>query len=124
MKRSLINHLKVLLVAGCASISMGFPAHAQGQSTAEQTKVHVWSVMAGATLKSSLEGWARSAGWTVVWDSNDDYRFRSSASFYGPFEQASERLVAAIHQYHPEISVSLYKGNNVIHVETDTSSSR
>lgn len=120
MKHSLIKRLTILIVSGCVATCTGLPVHAQEQASTVQSKDLVWAVMAGATLKSSLEGWARSAGWTVVWDSDDDYRVKASASFYGPFEQVSERLVAAIHQHHPEISVTLYKGNNVVHVETDS----
>lgn len=120
MKRRLMKNLIVLIVSGCACVSTVLPSYAQEQASSDQSKDLVWAVMAGATLKSSLEGWARSAGWTVVWDSDDDYRVKASASFYGPFEQVSERLVAAIHQHHPEISVTLYKGNNVVHVETDS----
>lgn len=95
------------------------PAHAQTRQDSRVTSKQdaVWAVMADATLKETLEGWARSAGWSVVWDSAADYRIHASASFQGSFEQVSERLVSALHKAYPEISVTLYSGNKVVHVE-------
>jgi hypothetical protein len=81
-----------------------------------------WAVLAGSTLKSTLEGWARitEPQWEVIWDNPTDYRIRASATFYGTFEDAVGRLVDAVHQSNPELSVTLYRGNKVIHVETLT----
>jgi hypothetical protein len=75
-----------------------------------------WAVMAGASLKSTLEGWARASGWTVVWDNPVDYRLRASAAFPGGFEDAVGQLIDAIYQSNPELSVTLYRGNRVLHV--------
>jgi hypothetical protein len=77
----------------------------------------VWGVMSGAGLKGTIEGWARVAGWTIVWDNPVDYRIRASATFHGGFEEAVARLVDAIHQGSPELTVTLYRGNRVLHVE-------
>jgi hypothetical protein len=77
----------------------------------------VWGVMSGASLKGTIEGWARVSGWTIVWDNPVDYRIRASATFQGGFEEAVARLVDAIHQGSPELTVTLYRGNKVIHVE-------
>jgi hypothetical protein len=77
----------------------------------------VWAVMSGASLKGTIEGWARISGWTVVWDNPLDYRIRASATFHGGFEEAVARLVDAIHQNSPDMTVTLYRGNRVLHVE-------
>jgi hypothetical protein len=81
-----------------------------------------WAVLAGSTLKSTLEGWGRisNTGWSVIWDNPTDYRIRASATFYGSFEDAVGRLVDAVHQSNPELTVTLYRGNKVIHVDALT----
>lgn len=76
-----------------------------------------WAVMAGSSLKETLEGWSRESSWQIVWDNPVDYRLRASAVFYGSFEDAVGRLVDAIHQNNSALSVTLYRGNNIMHVE-------
>ena len=83
----------------------------------EVSQNEVWAVLSGGSLKSTIEGWARVSGWTVVWDNPVDYRIRASATFQGTFEEAVARLVDAIHQASPELTVTLYRGNRVLHVE-------
>lgn len=76
-----------------------------------------YAVMSGASLRDTLEGWARSSGWSVIWDQESDYRIRSSATFAGDFETAVIDLVDSIHLDNPELSVVLYRGNAVVHIE-------
>jgi hypothetical protein len=79
---------------------------------------HGWAAMSGSDLKSTLEGWSRAAGWTLVWDSPVNYRLRASAQFGGNFETAVASLVNTIHRSSPEVLVTLYRGNRVVHVQT------
>jgi hypothetical protein len=93
------------------------PLGSAGGSTAPIVQQEIWGVMSGSSLKGTIEGWARVSGWTIVWDNPVDYRIRASATFQGGFEEAVARLVDAIHQGSPELTVTLYRGNRVIHVE-------
>jgi hypothetical protein len=77
-----------------------------------------WAAMSGGDLKGTLDGWARAAGWTLVWDSPVNYRLRASAQFGGDFETAVAGLVDTIHRSNPEVMVTMYRGNRVVHVET------
>ena len=79
---------------------------------------HGWAAMSGSDLKSTLDGWSRAAGWTLVWDSPVNYRLRASAQFGGNFETAVASLVNTIHRSSPEVLVTLYRGNRVLHVQT------
>lgn len=76
-----------------------------------------FAVMANASLRNTLEGWSRSSGWTLIWDQESDYLIRASAIFPGDFETAVVELVDSIHLDHPELSVVMYRGNRVVHVE-------
>ena len=91
----------------------------QGSAYAESNDPSEWAVMAEASLRSSLQGWADAAGWTVFWDGPFDYRLRVSASFSGNFEEAIIALVRAVRLSEPGIAVTLYRGNKVVHVRTD-----
>ena len=91
----------------------------QGSAYAEANGPSDWAVMAEASLRSSLQGWAAAAGWTVFWDGPFDYRLRVSASFSGNFEEAIIALVHAVRLSEPGIAVTLYRGNKVVHVRTD-----
>lgn len=77
-----------------------------------------WAAMSGGDLKGTLDGWSRAAGWTLVWDSPVNYRLRASAQFAGDFETAVASLVDTIHRSNPEVLVTMYRGNRVVHVET------
>jgi len=103
----------LVLMGGAASAEPAPPAVEPLTAPARE----VWAVLSGGSLKATIEGWARISGWTVVWDNPVDYRIRASATFHGGFEEAVARLVDAIHQGSPELTVTLYRGNRVLHVE-------
>ncbi len=77
-----------------------------------------WPIPAGSYLRDTLGQWSGSAGWTLIWDSPLDYRIRAGGRFTGRFEDAVTRLVDAVHRGNPELSVTLYRGNRVVHVVT------
>jgi hypothetical protein len=106
--------LPVMLLFGAPSVAETAPSET-GRVTIPVSEV--WAVLSGGSLKGTIEGWARISGWTVVWDNPVDYRIRASATFHGGFEEAVARLVDAIHQGSPELTVTLYRGNRVLHVE-------
>ena len=120
------NRRQVLktLATGVLALSISTPVLAGNGLPSRQGGLgsDAWAVMAGSTLKSTLEGWSRNASpeWSVIWDNPTDYRMRASATFYGSFEDAVGRLVDAVHQSNPELSVTLYRGNRVIHVDALT----
>lgn len=94
----------------------------ESRDTWQGLKADAWVVGAGSTLKSTLEHWIaiEKNEWSVIWDNPTDYRMRDSVTFYGGFEDAVGRLIDAIHQGNPELSVTLYRGNKVIHVDSFT----
>lgn len=90
----------------------------EGASAPPVRTARGWAAMSGSDLKGTLDGWARAAGWTLVWDSPVNYRLRASAQFAGDFETAVSSLVDTIHRSNPEVLVTMYRGNRVVHVET------
>lgn len=77
-----------------------------------------WAALSGNTLKDTLEAWASTDGWTVVWDTDQNYRLRASATFHGTLIDAITKIVDSIHVSNPELTVTVYTGNRVVHVQT------
>ncbi|WP_375264028.1 TcpQ domain-containing protein, partial [Palleronia sp.] len=98
-KKRNIPHMVQGVVAGALAATMILPATATRADVEGETLAPVihpadgWAVMSGASLKATLEGWTRAAGWTLIWDNAFDYRLRASAAFGGGFEEATGRLI-------------------------------
>lgn len=75
-----------------------------------------WSVRAESTLHTTLENWAAREGWDLIWDAKNDYRIRASADLGSDFLAAVRALSDAVHMTSPDLTVTLYLGNRVIHV--------
>ncbi|MBL4540983.1 MAG: toxin co-regulated pilus biosynthesis Q family protein [Rhodobacteraceae bacterium] len=111
-----------------AALGLGVPAAVQadgpglaGDGGAYSTgggAVRSWGAVSGSTLRDTLLGWTGVSGWTMIWDTEYDYYLRASAQFRGTFEDAVIELVDAVHRSNPELAVTLYRGNRVIHVDT------
>lgn len=76
-----------------------------------------WAAMSGTSMRETLEGWAREAGWTIDWRSDSDYRLHTSITFSGSFEDAVGRLINGIYRQHPEINATLYRKVRVLTVD-------
>jgi hypothetical protein len=75
-----------------------------------------WSVRADTTLQSTLRSWTAREGWDLIWDAKNDYRIRASAQLGGDFLSAVRALADAVNMTSPDLTVTLYLGNRVIHV--------
>ena len=72
-----------------------------------------FSVSAGQMLHPVLAEWASKSGWTVIWETEYDYRIEANASFNGNFVDAVTQIVTAMAEARPAITVDFYQGNNV-----------
>ncbi|PTX52372.1 toxin co-regulated pilus biosynthesis protein Q [Gemmobacter caeni] len=109
----------------CAVLSLGVtgPALADGPSGTRSGIAQspgAWSVAAGSTLQSTLSAWAAREGWVLVWDAPRDYRIRASARLGPDFQSAVRALADAVNMTSPDLTVTLYLGNRVIHVRDST----
>ena len=110
----------------CATLLLGgaMPAFADGPSDRPPVSVTQpapgWSVVSGSTLQSTLSAWAAREGWVLVWDAPRDYRIRASARLGPDFQSAVRALADAVNMTSPDLTVTLYLGNRVIHVRDAT----
>ena len=113
------------VLAGVVSLSAA-PVFADTGATGAAAQVpdqNKWAVMAGTSLKDTLDGWTSVAGWTLIWDSPIDYRMRASATFHGPFEVSASSLIDSIYNGNPELMATFHRGNRVLHIENQPLSS-
>lgn len=120
---SMFGLLAALPIGGQADVDFSSPPQgartdSQPASGAGGASGQRWAAMSGSTLKDTLETWSRTSGWTIVWDTEMNYQLRASATFAGSFQRSVTALVDSIHVNNPELTVTLYTGNRVVHVQT------
>lgn len=114
MRLAFAAGLAMLACSHAAPLAAGGGAPGDAPAASAQNK---WVVMAGTSLKDTLDGWTRVSGWTLIWDSPDDYRLRASATFAGGFEESASSLIDSIYLGNPELSATFHRGNRVLHIQ-------
>jgi hypothetical protein len=76
-----------------------------------------WAVTPNVTLRTTLEDWSARDGWRLIWDAKNDYRIRAAADLGPDFVTAVRALSDAVNMTNPDLTVTLYLGNRVIHVQ-------
>ncbi len=97
------------------SVPLAGSENLQPEPVARPAAGEIWEAEAGLSLRHILEDWGRKDGWQVLWDSQSDIRIRSAANFSGSFEQAVLSIMKAIYPRHPQLQITLYLGNRVLH---------
>lgn len=78
--------------------------------------VPVWEIHKGEMLRALMEGWAAIAGYSLIWNAQNDYEMRSSATFSGVFVDAVKSFFAALQANGLALRVTIYQGNKVMEV--------
>ncbi|EED97288.1 hypothetical protein C6Q04_30115 [Burkholderia multivorans] len=76
-----------------------------------------FALVAGQSIQTQLQSWASRAGWTVVWDVQQDWIVPNSATFPGGFESAAQQVIEALAANGADVRADLYTGNKsmVVH---------
>lgn len=85
-------------------------------STTAIEAVPVWEIHKGEMLRGLMEGWAAIAGYSLIWNAQNDYEMRSSATFSGVFVDAVKNFFAALQANGLALRVTIYQGNKVMEV--------
>lgn len=77
----------------------------------------VFDLQAGKSLQSQLEGWAKRAGWSVMWSVPDDWLVPGNESYGGDFASAVQRVVEQLAANGADVRADVWNGNHsvVIH---------
>lgn len=75
-----------------------------------------WEVDKGRMLREQMTDWAASANYNLIWNAQNDYELRGSATFQGEFIDAVKTLFAALQANGLALRVTIYQGNKVMEV--------
>jgi hypothetical protein len=89
-------------------------------ATMPSAPVGSWTIAKGETLRASLDGWTKKAGWTLVWNSQYEYPIQAGAAFGGDFVSATSDLFKSLLDVRPALTVKFYRGNKVLLVTNDS----
>lgn len=82
----------------------------------EAAMVEKWSAARGEYLSAVLTRWAKRADWTLVYESDADYRLSADGVIEGDFKAAVSRMIGAYSQNQPHLRVHFFNGNSVVRV--------
>ncbi|WP_249176446.1 toxin co-regulated pilus biosynthesis Q family protein [Burkholderia cenocepacia] len=79
--------------------------------------IEPFGLVAGKSIQSQLQAWAVRAGWTVVWDVQQDWIVPNAATFTGDFVSAAQQVIEALAANGADVRADLYTGNRsmVVH---------
>jgi len=111
----------MLALLAAAAVSSAPPAATPSGPPAAALKAvqEQWTATDGAPLSTTLTGWAQRAGWTVVWETDDDFRLAAGATLEGDFPTAAGGLIEAFSHARPRLRAIFYAGNRVLRVWTE-----
>ena len=109
--------MMLALLAAAAMTSAPPAAAASGPPAAPASGIQEqWTATDGSSLSATLTGWGQRAGWTVVWETDDDFRLAAGATLDGDFPTAAGGLIEAFSHARPRLRAIFYAGNRVLRV--------
>lgn len=96
------------------------PAYAQTIAKAKAPKatpkpaIAEYTLRAGEPIEDQLRGWAKRAGWTLIWDAPQDWVVPGDAAFGTDFESASKSVLEALSKNGADIRGDLYPANHTL----------
>jgi hypothetical protein len=111
----------MLTLLAAAAVSSAPPLSTTSNPPAAVQKAidEQWAATVDASLSTTLTGWAQRAGWTVVWETDDDFRLAAGATLEGDFPTAAGGLIEAFSHARPRLRAVFYAGNKVLRVWTE-----
>lgn len=77
----------------------------------------IWILNAGTLIGHDLSMWAIQAGWTVKWQSKQDWAVPASSTFVGSFQDVASRVLKTMASQGADIRGKFYAGNHVLYVD-------
>lgn len=68
------------------------------------------------TIRAALTRWAQQAGWQLIWEAPVDFSVDAPASLTGTFDDALQKVVAALAGSNAPVQAILYRGNKVLRI--------
>jgi Toxin co-regulated pilus biosynthesis protein Q len=76
-----------------------------------------FDLVAGASVQSQLQGWAERAGWSVTWNTSDDWIVPHANSYGTDFEEAITKVISQMQANGADIRGDVWRGNHTVVVD-------
>uniref|UniRef100_E6QMU6 Toxin co-regulated pilus biosynthesis protein Q C-terminal domain-containing protein n=1 Tax=mine drainage metagenome TaxID=410659 RepID=E6QMU6_9ZZZZ len=73
-----------------------------------------YTLHAGDPIEDQLRGWAKQAGWTLIWDAPQDWVVPGNATFGHDFQAAAKSVLEALSKNGADIRGDLYPANHTL----------
>ncbi|WP_429500832.1 toxin co-regulated pilus biosynthesis Q family protein (plasmid) [Robbsia andropogonis] len=84
------------------------------------TAMHVsghFALVAGESLETQLNDWAKAAGWSIAWNTPDDWIVPHGTDFGADFQSAVTRVITAMSQNGADVRADIWRGNRTIVID-------
>lgn len=87
--------------------------------TADVAPDHVvsFTLLGGQSLEAQLTDWAKRAGWSVTWNTPDDWIVPHDSSYGGDFEQAVKSVFTQVAEDGADVRADIWQGNKAVVVD-------
>ncbi|WP_321943712.1 toxin co-regulated pilus biosynthesis Q family protein [Paraburkholderia tropica] len=76
-----------------------------------------YDLAAGESLESQLGDWARRAGWSVTWNTSDDWIVPHASSFGPDFEKAITQVITQMEANGADVRGDIWTGNRTVVID-------
>jgi hypothetical protein len=78
---------------------------------------HIWTIRQGYPIGKELTGWAKTAGWNLVWQMPRDVVAPATSTFTGDFPTAATEVVRTLAENGALIHARIFDGNHTVVVQ-------
>ncbi|TKC90130.1 hypothetical protein FAZ69_08240 [Trinickia terrae] len=92
-------------------------SQASGEAAPVAPTKEIWIIRQGYPIGQELKGWAKRAGWNVVWGLQRDVIAPTTTTFTGDFASAAAEVVRTLAENGALIHAQLFDGNHTLVVQ-------
>jgi hypothetical protein len=74
----------------------------------------IWYLNANSLVGTDLKSWAKQAGWTVIWQANQDWPVPTTTHFQGDFQTVAAQVLNDLAEQGANIRGKFYTGNQTL----------
>ncbi|MGN6232404.1 MAG: toxin co-regulated pilus biosynthesis Q family protein [Trinickia sp.] len=76
-----------------------------------------FALVGGQSLETQLQDWAKRAGWSITWNTPDDWVVPHDYAFSGNFQDAVQQVFTQLADDGADVRADIWKGNNAVVVD-------
>jgi hypothetical protein len=76
-----------------------------------------FTLLGGQSLETQLTGWAKRAGWSVTWNTPDDWIVPHDSSYGGDFQDAVKSVFTQLAEDGADVRADIWQGNKAVVVD-------